>query len=133
MSPGSLISVAGWQLALEPSALGVVEDPRAGFWVYNESSLSLVRIEQSTGTVVQSWQVQSLGVPASRGVVAIGSSSGNPVLIMSWQRRSQTKVVGLDLESGKVRWTHADASVGQFVIANDLVVYATATGITALG
>jgi len=126
-------ATVAWTTPLAASAMGVVADPRGGVWVYNQSAESLVHLSERDGTALGAWKVSSLGQPASRAVVASSDKSGHPVLIASWQRGNHAEVAALDLVTGTVRWTYKGMGVGQFVIAHDLLVFASKDGITALG
>ena len=144
-----LNATVGWTTPLAASAMGVVADPRGGVWVYNQSAESLVHLSEHDGTPLGAWKVSSLGQPASRAVVASSDKSGHPVLIASWQRGNHAKVLSpvclskpqvwccqvaaLDLVTGNVRWTYKGMGVGQFVIAHELLIFASEDGITALG
>lgn len=128
-----------WRYAmpLDPRS-AATPDPRGGVWTFAPYSPNLVRLNGSTGAVMQTIDVSSLlggpyaHLPSSATVIT--GSATDPVMILSASGLllRSSDIVAIDLDTSTLRWSYeidqmkgrAGVSFGQFPVVQ------TATGMS---
>jgi len=133
-----------WRKPISPSRLGIMVERttgNVGAWLYDSSTNNLLFLKLSTGDIIRTIDLNTLGIsksPISFGTLGV-SSAGNTILIACFETISQNisthrekkysdaVVVAIDLSNSKVLWRFVDATTGQFVPMTDdktpLLVY----------
>lgn len=119
-------------------------DPRGGIWVWSEFDRRLFRLDEATGTAIESLDMGALTHDADAqpdGVITIVPNGGNPVLIIGVLAGAQhlNSVDAINLTSRSLLWSNPVGSgplaapFGQFPIApagnTPLLIAPTADGI----
>lgn len=139
-----------WRKQIDPSSLGIMIDRSAknvGAWIYDSFTKNLLFLKISTGDIIRTIQLTSLGIslpPISFGTLGI-SPNKNTILVTCFggiSRNNSTQyenltlkgvVVAIDLTDGKILWKFDDTTTGQIVpMQNDkkpLLVYKNIRGV----
>jgi hypothetical protein len=116
-----------YPLAVDPQA-AATQDPRGGVWTFSTYSSNLVRLDQSSGSVLQTINVNSLvnpsgslpGVYLPSSAMTITGTAQNPVMIVSATPlfMQQSYIIAINLNTSQLLWSYrVDQSKGLFGVS----------------